>query len=161
MQAPPTGHRTALVVPKVKHMELTIRYRGNKKFEANARGHLVITDQPFDENGRNSGMTPPELFLSALGACVGHYAAEYLNVRGLPSEDLQIGVRAVKSLNPVRISSIQIEVITDCLNLRHREGLQRAVDHCLLHQTLLFTPTVEIKVVAGHKAPELEPALVT
>jgi putative redox protein len=142
-------------------MELTIRYRGNKKFEANARGHLVITDQPFQEGGRDAGMTPPELFLSAMGACAGHYAAEYLNVRGLPSEDLQIGVRAVKALNPARISSIQIEVITDCLNPRHREGLQRAVDHCLLHNTLLFPPTVDIKIVTGRKVPELESALVT
>ena len=136
-------------------MELTIRYRGDKKFEANARGHVVITDQPPDEGGRDSGMTPPELFLSSLGACVGHYAAVYLNLRHLPSADLQVRIRAVKSLNPARISSIQIEVITDRLDLRHREGLQRAVDHCLLHNTLLFPPNVNMTVVTGCKVEEL------
>lgn len=142
-------------------MEITIRYRGDKKFESTARGHVVITDQPIDEGGSDSGMTPPELFLSALGACVGHYAAVYLNLRRLPSANLEIRVRAVKVLNPARISSIQIEVDTDPLDGKHREGLLRAVDLCLLHNTLLLPPNVRMTVVTGSQAKEIVPMEVT
>ena len=53
-------------------MEVSVRYAGGKKFEMTARGHRVVTDQPLDNHGDDSAMSPPELFLSAVGACAGH-----------------------------------------------------------------------------------------
>jgi putative redox protein len=55
-------------------MEVRIRHGSDKQSEAFARFHHVICDQPFDEGGSDSGMTPPELMLSALGCCAMHYA---------------------------------------------------------------------------------------
>jgi len=138
-------------------MQVEINYRGNKKFEANARGHVVIADQPFDEEGRDSGMTPPELFLAAIGSCAAHYAAEYLNFRGLDTSDLRIRISGVKSLHPARLSEITIEVITDNLNLRHKEGLVRAVQHCVLENTLVYPPSVNVEIVGAAEAAELVP----
>lgn len=138
-------------------MEIEVRHRGNKRFEANARGHVIVTDQPFDIGGRDSGMTPPELFLAALGTCAAYYVHEYLEVRGLAHKDLKIRVSGVKALNPARISSIAIEVITDCLSQRHREGLERAVDQCLIHNTLLEPPVVDVRLVTPCDAVELAP----
>ena len=66
-------------------MEIDIRHLGGVKFEAVTRGHRIICDQPVENRGSDSGMTPPELLLASLGTCAGFYAAEYLRARGLPA----------------------------------------------------------------------------
>ena len=48
-------------------MEAEILYLGEVKFEAIARGHRVICDQPATLGGSDSGMTPPEFLLVSLG----------------------------------------------------------------------------------------------
>jgi uncharacterized OsmC-like protein len=136
-------------------MELRVVYSGGKRFEAIARDHRVISDQPLDDDGTDRGMTPPELFLASLGTCVGYYAAEYLNARNLPADQLEVKVSASKGGKPVRIASIDVTVIAPGVDTddRHREGLRRAVGHCLIHNTLVALPHLEIKV--GAQVPEL------
>ena len=48
--------------------------------------HRIICDQYVSDggHGNDEGVTPPELLLASLGACAGHYAAEYLRARSLP-----------------------------------------------------------------------------
>src|SRR6516165_12750508 len=64
-----------------KPMQVRVRHGKNKQSEAFARFHRVVCDQPFDEGGGDTGMTPPELMLAALGCCAMHYASEYLKTR--------------------------------------------------------------------------------
>jgi uncharacterized OsmC-like protein len=130
-------------------MDIKVRFLGGKKFEMTTRGHQVLSDQPLDNDGDDSAMTPPELFLSALGACAAYYAAEYLRARSLPDEGLEIHVAGEKGDKPVRIVSMRIEVIAPGLTQRHRDGILRAVDACLLKHTLNKPPVVEVTVVAG------------
>jgi len=134
-------------------MDVKVRYLGGKKFEMRARGHQVLSDQPVDNDGADSAMTPPELFLSALGACAAYYAAEYLHARRLPDEGLEIHVSGEKGDQPVRIVSLRIEVVAPGLTQRHRDGVLRAVDACLLKHTLNKPPVMEVQVIAGE--PEL------
>ena len=137
-------------------MNVKVRCLGGKKFEMTARAHKVLSDQPFDNDGTDSAMTPPELFLSSLGACAAYYAEEYLRVRGLPDEDLEIRISALKGAKPARIASIQIDVIAPGLTQRHRDGLLRAVDACLITNTLHTPPHMDVRVVASSAAVEQE-----
>lgn len=40
-------------------MEVTAEFLGDSRFEVQARGHRVICDQPADNGGSDTGMTPP------------------------------------------------------------------------------------------------------
>jgi len=139
-------------------MEIKVRYLGGKRFEMSARGHSVVSDQPFENDGADSAMTPPELFLSSLGACAGFYASEYLRARGLDTESLEVRVSGKKGEKPVRITSIDVEVSVPGLSERDREGIVRAVNRCLLKQTLLVPPQIEVRLTTG--ALDNEPILV-
>jgi uncharacterized OsmC-like protein len=132
-------------------MEVTVHHLGNVQFEANARGHRVVVDQPASNGGADSGMSQPELLLTSLGACAGHYAVEYLKARSIPSTGLEIKVLADKVLQPARLDKFRIEVTMPALDPRHEEGLLRAVHKCLIHNTLLGTPTIEtvVRIPAG------------
>jgi uncharacterized OsmC-like protein len=127
-------------------MELTVKYLGNVKFEASARGHRVISDQPADNGGADEGMTPPEFLLTSLGTCAAFYAAQYLKARNLPAEGLEVQVVAEKLKQPARLGQFRLEIVVPDLDPRHEEGVLRAVKACLIHNTLLNAPAIETVV---------------
>lgn len=135
-------------------MDVNVRCLGGAKFEITSRGHRILCDQPFENYGTDTAMTPPELFLSSVGACAAYYAEEYLRARGLPDEELEIRVSASKGDKPARINSLRINVIAPGLTQKHRDGLLRAVDACPLKHTLHIPPKIEVRVVASEEAVE-------
>jgi putative redox protein len=127
-------------------MEVLIQRLGKVKFEARARGHRVICDQPAENGGSDNGMTPPELLLASLGTCAGFYAAQYLAARSLSADGLEVKVTAEKAVQPARLGPFRIEVTVPGLDAKHEEGVHRAVKACLIHNTLLHTPEIETVV---------------
>lgn len=127
-------------------MEAIIRYQGESKFEATARGHRVVCDQPLENQGSDKGMTPPEFLLVSLGTCAGYYAAQYLKTRKLNADKLIVRVSAEKGAQPARLASFVIEVEAPELDARHRDGLVRAVKACLIHNTLTQPPAIDLQV---------------
>ena len=130
-------------------MEVTVDHLGAVQFEIKARKHTIVCDQPVDSHGFDEGMTPPELFLASLGACAAYYAADFLRQKNLATEGTRVRIVADKVMNPPRIDNIRIEVETPLpLDDRTREGVDRAVHRCLIHNTLLQPPKIEIAVHA-------------
>lgn len=142
-------HPGARIASDEMSMEVTTEYLGKAKFAVTARGHRVICDQPIDNRGEDKGMTPPEFMLAALGSCAAYYAVEYLNARGLETKDLTVRVAAEKHRQPARLGSFRIEVHVPGLEEQHRTGVMRAVRACLIHNTLLAPPSIEIEIDAG------------
>jgi len=98
-------------------------------------------------------MTPPEFLLASLGTCAGYYAAEYLRARSLPAAGLRVEVKAEKSLRPARLSAFRIAISVPGLeDERHRQGVLRAAQACLVHNTLLHTPAVEVALAQPAEA---------
>ncbi len=133
-------------------MEVTVKHLGDVKFEAAARGHKVVCDQPLDNGGADAGMTPPEFLLTSLGTCAGFYAAQYLRARSLSAEGLTVRVVAEKALKPARVASFRIEVQVPGLDPSHEEGVLRSVRHCLIHNTLLNAPAIDTVVLTAVNA---------
>src|ERR1022692_4407650 len=102
-------------------MEVTIHHLGNVQFEATARGHRVVCDQPPVNGGADSGMTPPEFLLASPGTCAAYYAAEYLKARSIPTTGLEIKVSAEKASQPARLDKCRIEVTMPAIEARHEE----------------------------------------
>lgn len=133
-------------------MEAVAQYLGDSKFEVAARGHRVICDQPLDNGGSDAGMSPPEFLLASLATCAAYYAAQYLKARRLPAGELNVKVKAEKAGRPTRLASFRIEVSAPVLDVRHEAGLLRAVKACLIHNTLLGAPSIEVTVNAAELA---------
>jgi uncharacterized OsmC-like protein len=130
-------------------MEVLAQYLADSKFEVAARGHRVICDQPLDNGGSDKGMSPPEFLLASLATCAAYYAAQYLKARQLPGEGLQVRAGAEKAVQPARLAAFRIEVTAPGLDERHQAGILRAVKSCLIHNTLLGAPNIEVSVDAG------------
>lgn len=133
-------------------MELSARFTGGTRFEVEARGHRVVCDQPPDNGGADEGITPPEFLLASLATCAGFYAAQYLKARGLPADGLRVLVAAQKAAKPARLGAFQIEIELPELDAHHEEGVLRAVKACLIHNTLLSPPAIEVALRVGAAA---------
>jgi uncharacterized OsmC-like protein len=126
-------------------MEIVVNYTGGVQFEAEARGHKIVCDQPLDNGGADTGMSPPEFLLASLGTCAAYYAAQYLRARSLATDGLEVRVKAEKALGPARLAAFQIEIrVPGLADEKHREGVLRAAKSCLIHNTLLHPPVIEI-----------------
>ena len=128
-------------------MEVTVDHLGAVQFEIHARQHTIACDQPLDNGGYDEGMTPPELLLASLGSCAGFYAAQYLRKYKLATEGTRVRVTAEKLKDPARVNNFRIEIDTPLeLTEQHRAGVERAVHHCLIHNTLLHPPQIAIEI---------------
>jgi len=134
-------------------MEVKVSHLGNVKFNIQSRSHSVLCDQPIDNGGEDTAMTPPELMLAALGSCAAFYAVQYLKTRNLADSGVEVSVTAEKLKGPARLGNFKIHVeYPVALDQDHTDGLMRSVKHCLIHNTLLVTPEINIELAVKEPA---------
>ena len=130
-------------------MNVSVEHIGAQQFEVKARNQTLICDQPSSQGGFDEGMTPPELMLASLGTCAAYYAVDYLNsIHKEAGSGLRVRVTGRKAPNPARIGSFEIEVETPFLvSESERRGLKKAIDRCLIHNTLMHPPAINVYIV--------------
>ena len=128
-------------------MEVTVQQIENVKFSIQTRSHTILCDQPAENAGEDSGMTPPELMLASLGSCAAFYAVQYLKSRKLADNGVEVKITAEKLKQPTRLGNFVIQV--NCpvsLTEDQQTGLMRSVHSCLIHNTLLAPPAIDIQL---------------
>ncbi len=135
-------------------MQVTIKHLNQVKFSIQSRSHTIVCDQPAENGGQDSGMTPPELLLASLGSCAAFYAAQYLRTRHLADTGVEVSVTADKLLQPARLGNFRIQVsypvdLTD----DQKTGLMRSVHQCLVHNTMMSPPEITIDLTSSVEAP--------
>jgi uncharacterized OsmC-like protein len=137
-------------------MEVKITQLDHVKFTIQARSHSIICDQPAENGGQDSGMTPPELMLASLGSCAAFYAVRYLKSRNLAESGVEVSVTAEKLKQPARLDNFRIHVSCPvALTEEQTEALMRSVHHCLIHNTLLSPPEIQIELAVPEPALQL------
>jgi uncharacterized OsmC-like protein len=128
-------------------MEVKVAHLDQVRFSIQARSHTVICDQPPENGGQDSGMTPPELLLASLGSCAAFYAVQYLKSRKLAQSGVEVTVTAEKLKQPARLGNFRVHVVSPvALTEEHTQGLMRSVHHCLIHNTLLSPSEIAIEL---------------
>jgi uncharacterized OsmC-like protein len=134
-------------------MEVKVSHLDRVKFTIQARSHTVLCDQPAENGGEDTGMTPPELLLASLGSCAAFYAVQYLKTRNLAESGVEVTVSAEKLKQPARMGNFNIHVVCPVpLTEEQTEGLMRSVHHCMVHNTLLTPPEIKIDLAIREAA---------
>jgi uncharacterized OsmC-like protein len=135
-------------------MEVRVKQTEGVRFSVKARTHELFSDQPAENGGDDTGMTPPELLLGALGSCAAYYAVEYLRARKLAESGVKVRVTAEKFTQPARLGNFVVTVSCPVpLSGAHNEGLLRAVQHCPIHNSLAFPARIRVEI------PAMQPVL--
>lgn len=113
--------------------------------EIRTRNHRLIVDQPLDEGGKDRGMTPIELFVGSLGACIAYYAVRFCQRHHLLTEGLKVSLEWKFVEEPHRIGSMNVLVHPPKeWNPDLNERFKKVLEGCTVHQSIKFEPKVVI-----------------
>lgn len=136
-----------------KNMEVKVIHLDNVRFSIQAREHTIISDQPADNGGQDTGMTPPELLLASLGSCAAFYAVQYLKARSLAETGVEVSVTAEKLKQPARMGQFRIQVSCPVpLTEDQKQGLLRSVHQCVVHNTMTSQPEIGVELLVPEHA---------
>jgi uncharacterized OsmC-like protein len=136
-------------------MEVKVKHLDQVKFTIQARSHSIVCDQPVENGGEDAGMTPPEFLLASLGSCAAFYAVQYLRTRNLAQRGVEVTVTAEKLKVPARLGNFRVHVVSPVsLTKEQTDGLMRSVHACLVHNTLLNPPQIEVELAIAEASVE-------
>jgi putative redox protein len=133
--------------------EVVVRSLGGLAHRIEARGHELLADEPVEAGGADSGPTPYELLLGALGACTAMTVRLYAQRKGWPLE----GVEVALSHDRIHAADCRdwetcegsLDRITKRLTLRgpldeaQRQRLAEIAQRCPVHRTLTGKVQIE------------------
>lgn len=132
-------------------MQLTITHEEELRFSAHSGDHRLVIDLPEPLGGTGRGMTPPQLFVASLGACLGVYVVDYCETVGVPSQGLKVQMHWEQSDRPKRIGRIraEIELPEGDITPARLAAIRRVAEQCLLHNTLKEAPVFDIEITTA------------
>lgn len=129
---------------------ITIDWRSGVQLAGAVRGHRLIIDQPKEEGGDDQGITPVEMFIASLGACIGYFAVRFCQRHNLPTEGLGVAVSWDYAEQPHRIGTISTRVnLPEGFPAAMKDRLQKVVEGCTIHNSLTHLPQIEVLLQEG------------
>lgn len=130
-------------------MEISLRHNGGSRFTAEARHHRIPLDQPVEDGATDQGMSPAELLLASLGGCVGQYVAQYLSLRGLPTQGLAVSVRTQPSSRALHFGEFEVEVSVPGLTESQLRKLEKSFPAGLVQNAIRFENQLHFKAASS------------
>ena len=125
-------------------MSMTISFPGGVAVDATLNGHTVHTDQPAPL-GSATAMSPFDLFLASIGACMGFYALRFCQERGLSLDGLGLTLDPIRDEQGKRVKTLRIALqLPRDFPDKYHDAIRRAVDHCSVKRHLLEPPAFEL-----------------
>ena len=138
-------------------MDVEVSFPGGKRVDARVGPYVVHTDQPTEEGGDGSALSPFELFLASLATCAGLYVLAFCQARSLSTAG--IGVHQHVETDPLTKlpSRILLELrLPPTFPEKYRTAVIRAAESCKIKKTIAARPAIEVvattAVSAAHSA---------
>ena len=128
-------------------MKMEVSYLEGWRFSSKCRSHEMISDQPTEEDGQDTGMTPVEMFISSIGCCMGVYAKMFCDRHKIPLEGMNITLEWNVMKKPSRVDELQAKILFK-KNIDHdlQQGIIRMVKHCTVHNTINNPPEINVSI---------------
>jgi len=127
-----------------------VRDRAQKmKHVVHVRQHAFAVDEPEANGGEDLGITPHEVYDSALGSCKALTVLWYANRKQIPVEDIRVTVDRDDSKEREGVYRLRVTLeITGALTEEQRAQLLAVADKCPLHKLMTQVKTEVVTELA-------------
>ncbi len=128
-------------------MKLTATYRDGTRYDIVSGKHRIITDQAVEDGGQDAGMGPVELFVGSVAGCVAYFVGQFCGRHGIPRDGLAVDAEWTMAENPHRVGRIDIGIhLPHRISTEQKERLLKVAHGCTVHQSIIVTPNIGIKL---------------
>src|SRR3989337_1691882 len=133
-----------MTVPvETKKNSITISWVKGVQLAVEVRKHRIMVDQPLEEGGQDQGISPGEMFVGSLGACIGYFAVGFCQRHNIATAGLKVAMEWDYAEQPHRVGSMTAHVdLPGKLNPEVRSRLQKVLEGCTIHQSLTHPPKI-------------------
>jgi len=125
--------------------EIVVKHKGDMEFETQIGNHTLTIDIPPENNGKDRGPTPPQLFIASLSSCIAIFVASYCNNAGINAEGLSVTLAYDKLTKPSRLGNLKATIRIPKGDVEKKEkAVIRAAELCLIQETIRLSPEVEL-----------------
>jgi len=127
-----------------------VRDRSRKmKHVVHVRQHAFVVDEPESNGGEDLGLTPHEVYDSALGSCKALTVLWYANRRQIPVEDIRVTVDRDDSKEREGLYRLRVTLeITGDITEEQRSQLLAVAEKCPLHKLMTQAKTEVVTELA-------------
>jgi putative redox protein len=120
-----------------------VRDRAHKmRHSVRVRQHELSADEPPTVGGEDLGVTPHDLYDSALGACKAMTVLWYANRKGIPVEDIRATVERDDSQERQGVYRLKVTLsVTGPITDAQRAELLAVADKCPVHKLMTKAAT--------------------
>lgn len=131
---------------------INISFPGGVAVDATLNGHTIHTDQPLPL-GTDSAMSPFDVFLASIGACMGFYALRFCQQRNIDTRGLGLTLEPLRDADGKHVDTLKVTLqLPPDLPAKYDDALRRAVDLCSVKRHLLDPPAIEVTLKEGVRA---------
>ncbi len=127
---------------------ISVAFERDLTFSAKVRGHRISLDMPGHPRSTDAGPSPVELFVMAIGGCIGMHVALFCAEAGLSPAGLRVDLSYTLAVGNgrKRVSSVYAEVDAPGVPADLASRAEEAARHCILSSSLRQAPELDIVV---------------
>lgn len=127
---------------------ISVEQEQGQKFKVMIKGHGFSCDLSEDDGGKGEAPSPTNVFVGALGACIGLAIQLYCSTHDLPSDGISVSLTYQFEEKPTRIGTITGDIeLPEGFPEERRAAVMRVVKACPVHNTLVHPPTLDLDIV--------------
>ncbi len=131
-------------------MEVLVEYNNGSRLTATCNGHKVTTGKGEDEDTAADGMWPAQLFVAALGMCIGGYVTSFCQHHGILCQDLRIELSRETARAPSRTARVHVKIHLGAkMSPKEVQAILRVADRCHITKSIDEGMDVVCSVIAN------------